>query len=94
MSLRDRRRCAAPPPMKMWEPLVRPPPPDRQLAVAAAGLTSPLGTATADENHGAQTALYAVCGFSSPNCPKAADFPEMQEVRYPIYFHGQRREWC
>ena len=40
----------------------------------------PRGSATADENHVAQTALLAVCGLSSPRCPKAADLPEMQEV--------------
>jgi hypothetical protein len=35
---------------------------------------------TTDENHVAQTTLFAVCGFSSPNWPKAADLPERQEV--------------
>ena len=44
--------------------------------------------ATTDENHVAQTALSAVCGFSSPNCPTAADLPEMQEVcATRSYFH-------
>jgi len=44
--------------------------------------------ATADENHVAQTALSAVCGFSSPNCTKAADLPEMREVcATRSYFH-------
>ena len=43
------------------------------------------GNAT-DENHGAQTVLLALCGFSSPNWPKAADLPERQEVRYTILF--------
>jgi len=36
---------------------------------------------TADENHVAQTAISAVCGFSSPNWPKAADLPEREAVK-------------
>lgn len=28
----------------------------------------------------AQTVPFAVCGFSYPNDPKAADLPEMREV--------------
>ena len=50
--------------------------------------------ATTDENHVAQTALSAVCGFSSPNCPTAADLPEMQEVcATRSYFHRSFRPW-
>jgi hypothetical protein len=40
----------------------------------------PPGGATFDENHAAQTVLLAVCGFSPPNWPKAADLPGKQEV--------------
>jgi hypothetical protein len=32
------------------------------------------------ENHVAQTVLFAVCGFSRPNWPQAADLPGKQEV--------------
>jgi hypothetical protein len=47
----------------------------------------PLSGATADENHGAQTTPSAVCGFSSPNCPKAADLPVMRRsaLHDPIF---------
>ena len=40
----------------------------------------PLRGGTANENHVAQTVLSAVCGFSSPNWPKAADLSEKQDV--------------
>ncbi len=43
-----------------------------------------------DGNHVAQTAPSAVCGFSSPNWPNAADLPEKQAVcatRHTSPFH-------
>jgi hypothetical protein len=36
--------------------------------------------ATTFENPVVQAELSAVCGFSSPNWPKAADLPEKREV--------------